>query len=304
MPRLFYEAAPADGGSRLDVFLARCGPMSRSAFTRLLEGGRVTRDGAPVGKNHRVAAGERFAVDCPEAVPTEAEAEDIPLCVVYEDGDIIVVNKPRGLVVHPAAGHAGGTLVNALLHHCGGSLSGIGGVMRPGIVHRLDKDTSGLLVAAKNDTAHRSLAGQLGRREMSRVYEALTAGHLSRDEGTVAGAVGRDPKNRKRMAVVPVGGKAALTRYRVLARYPGVTHVECRLETGRTHQIRAHMKALGHPLLGDRLYGGPDVWGLHGQCLHAGLLRLTHPADGREMTFTAPRPAYFESILAALASGG
>jgi 23S rRNA pseudouridine1911/1915/1917 synthase len=300
MPRQRFEAAAADEGLRLDVFLARSGIFSRSAFARLCEQGGVYLAGRPVGKNHRVTAGEIFTVDWPAPAPSAAAAQDIPLDIVYEDEDLIVVNKPRGLVVHPAAGHADGTLVNALLHHCRGGLSGIGGVARPGIVHRLDKDTSGLLAAAKNDAAHLALAGQLARREMTRVYEGLAAGALPEAQGTWRGAIGRDPKNRKRMAVTAAGGKPAVTHYRVLARLPGATHVECRLETGRTHQIRAHLRAAGHPLLGDELYGGPDLWALHGQCLHAASLRLTHPRTGRTLWFEAARPDYFAAMLARL----
>ncbi|MDR0381032.1 MAG: RluA family pseudouridine synthase [Oscillospiraceae bacterium] len=301
MPRQRFEAAEADENLRLDVFLARSGVLSRSAFARLCERGEVTLDGRPAGKNHRVAAGEVFTADWPDPAPSAAAAQDIPLDIVYEDEDLIVVNKPRGLVVHPAAGHADGTLVNALLHHCRGGLSGIGGVARPGIVHRLDKDTSGLLVAAKNDAAHLALSGQLAGREMTRVYEGLAAGALPGERGVWRGAIGRDPKNRKRMAVVTAGGRPAVTHYRVLARLPGATHVECRLETGRTHQIRAHLRAAGHPLLGDSLYGGPDLWALRGQCLHAASLRLIHPRTGRPLRFEAARPDYFTAMLTRLA---
>jgi len=247
-----------------------------------------------------VSAGDVFRVEIPAPLPAAAIAQDIPLDVVYEDGALLVVDKPRGLVVHPAAGHADGTLVNALLHHCAGELSGIGGVSRPGIVHRLDRDTSGLLVVAKHDAAHRHLAAQLAGRQMSRVYEAVAWGVMRHDSGTVDRPIGRDPKNRKRMAALDAGGKPAVTRYIVLERFPKATHIECRLETGRTHQIRAHMRSLGHPLLGDRLYGAPDNWGLHGQCLHAKELAFTHPESGKAMRFTAIKPTYFTAVLEAL----
>jgi 23S rRNA pseudouridine1911/1915/1917 synthase len=300
MPHRRFEVSQTDEGLRLDQFLARSGQLSRSAFAHLADQGLVTKGNLAVEKDAHVSTGDVFWVDWPEPVSCTAAAQDIPLLIVYEDEDILVVNKPRGLVVHPSAGHADGTLVNALLHHCGGSLSGIGGVMRPGIVHRLDKDTSGLLVVAKNDKAHAALADALSRHDVARIYEALAEGALPSESGTLAGAIGRDPKNRKRMAVVFQGGKEAITHYRVLARLPGVTHVECQLETGRTHQIRAHMRALGHPLLGDTLYGGPDRWNLNGQCLHAGILRLRHPRTRDPMEFRAERPAYFEEMLRTL----
>ncbi|MDR3207218.1 MAG: RluA family pseudouridine synthase [Oscillospiraceae bacterium] len=303
-PRESVAVPPGDTGLRLDVFLARETEFSRAALARLCAEGRVTLAGHPAGKNYRVSAGERFDLDIPPPVPAEAEPQDIPLTVVYEDGDLLILDKPRGLVVHPAAGHRDGTLVNALLYHRGDELSGVGGVARPGIVHRLDKDTSGLIAVAKNDFAHRGLAAQLADHEMARVYEALVEGRLRQSEGTVDRPVGRDPKNRKRMAVVSVGGKPAVTHYAALADLPGATHVECRLETGRTHQIRAHMRWLGHPLLGDKLYGGPDRWRLGGQCLHAKQLALTHPRTGERLTFTAERPPYFEELLARLNENG
>ncbi len=294
---LRFEITASDAGERVDVCLARCGELSRSALQRLCDEGRVTLGGVPVTKKHRVSAGDVYEAVLPEPVPDEARPQDIPLAVVYEDEDILVIDKPRGLVVHPAAGHAEGTLVNALLHHCAGALSGVGGVARPGIVHRIDKDTSGLLVVAKHDAAHRHLAGQLSRHDMSRVYEALAYGTFRLDSGVVSGAIGRDPRNRKRMAVVTVGGKEAVTHYRVLARLKGATHVECRLETGRTHQIRVHMRHIGHPLLGDTLYGGPDHWGLQGQCLHARELRLIHPRSDEAMVFVSDTPPYFTEML-------
>ncbi len=295
-PRRF-EVTETDAGERLDVFLARCGEFSRSALQRLCDSGYVLCEDRPVSKKMRVSAGEVYVVNVPPVAPSEAVPQEIPLTVVFEDDDLLVIDKPRGLVVHPAAGHTDGTLVNALLHHCQGNLSGVGGVSRPGIVHRIDKDTSGLLAVAKHDDAHQNLAAQLARHSMTRGYEAVVYGTMRVDNGTIDRPIGRDPKNRKRMAVVPVSGRPAVTHYTVLARLKGATHVDCRLETGRTHQIRVHMRDLGHPLLGDKLYGGPDCWGLGGQCLHAKNLTLAHPRTGETMTFVSERPSYFEELL-------
>jgi 23S rRNA pseudouridine1911/1915/1917 synthase len=246
-------------------------------------------------------------VELPEPEPTEAQPEDIPLDVVYEDEDIIVVNKPVGMVVHPAAGNPNGTLVNALLFRCGDSLSGIGGVIRPGIVHRIDKDTSGLLVVAKNDPAHLSLSEQLKTHTVSRVYDAIVLGNLRQDEGTVDAPIGRHPTDRKKMAVLRGVGfhaKEAVTHYRVVERFGNMTHVRCELETGRTHQIRVHMASLGHPLLGDSVYGGGGTRFeaehrslITGQCLHAGKLRLVHPKTGEAMSFEAPMPEEMAKLL-------
>ena len=293
------EAGAADAGARIDVFLAAQIPgQTRSAVQKLLSQGAVTKDGRPCAKNHRICAGDRFEVILPEPEPDEAKAQDIPLDIVYEDGDLIVVNKPRGLVVHPAAGHRDGTLVNALLHHCGDSLSGIGGVLRPGIVHRIDRDTSGLLVAAKNDETHRGLAAQLSDHSMYRVYYAVVIGTPTPETGTVDAPIGRDPKNRQRMAVVSRGGKNAVTHYDVLERFSGYSLVRCRLETGRTHQIRVHMAYLGHPVAGDPVYGPKrDALALGGQCLHAGRLSFVHPRTGKRMELDAPLPDYFETVL-------
>ena len=288
-----------ESGDRIDALLARrMEDFSRSAVQRLIEEGRVTRGGVPVKKNGRAEAGDRFEILLPELAEIPLVPQEIPLDVVYEDADLIVVNKPRGLVVHPAPGHPDGTLVNALLWHCGDSLSGVGGEKRPGIVHRIDKDTSGLLVAAKNDAAHRALAAQLADHSLYRVYEAVVRGTLREDAGTVDAPIGRHPTDRKRMAVNRKTGKEAVTHWEVVARYRGYTHVRCRLETGRTHQIRVHMASLGHPLLGDGLYGAPcPEKGLEGQCLHARRLRFAHPADGRPMALECPLPAYFLDIL-------
>ena len=274
--------------------------LSRSAAQRLLEEGRVLLRGAPVRKNYRCAAGDCFLLSLPEAEEVPLLPQDIPLDVVYEDGDVIVVNKPRGLVVHPAPGHPDGTLVNALLFHCGDSLSGIGGEKRPGIVHRIDKDTSGLLIAAKNDFAHQALSGQLADRSLSRIYEAVVRGNLREDAGTVSKPIGRHPTDRKRMAVLP-GGRPAMTHWEVLARYRGYTHIRCRLETGRTHQIRVHMASLGHPLLGDETYGAPAPdKGLSGQCLHARELKFIHPRTGELVRLETELPGYFLEVLSRL----
>ena len=237
-------------------------------------------------------------VDIPAPQPVDLVPQDIPLDIVYEDGDVIVVNKPVGMVVHPAPGHSDGTLVNALLYHCGNTLSGINGTLRPGIVHRIDRDTSGLIIAAKNDRAHLSLAAQLQDHSLSRVYEAVAVGGLREDRGTVDAPIGRHPVDRKRMAVDRQNGREAVTHWRVLARYPGFTHVECRLETGRTHQIRVHLASIGHPLLGDVVYGSKKpVPGLAGQCLHARRLRFTHPSTGQLVELECPLPGWFQDVL-------
>ena len=290
-----------ESGERIDALLARMLPqLSRSAAQRLLEEGRVLLDGKPVRKNYRCAAGDSFLLSLPEVEEVPLVPQDIPLDVVYEDGDVIVVNKPRGLVVHPAPGHPDGTLVNALLFHCGDSLSGIGGEKRPGIVHRIDKDTSGLLIVAKNDFAHQALSCQLSDRSLSRVYEAVVRGNLREDAGTVDRPIGRHPTDRKRMAVVS-GGRPAVTHWEVLARYRGYTHIRCRLETGRTHQIRVHLASLGHPLLGDAVYGAPAPdKGLTGQCLHARELKFLHPRSGDPVRLETELPDYFTEILSRL----
>ncbi len=286
-------------GERADALLARLVPdLTRSAAQKLLERGAVTLNGGPARKNDRPAPGDVLEVVLPDPEPIDLVPQDIPLDVVYEDGDVIVVNKPVGLVVHPAPGHPDGTLVNALLYHCGTSLSGINGELRPGIVHRIDRDTSGLIIAAKNDRAHLALAAQLQDHSLARTYEAVAVGSLREDSGTVDAPIGRHPVDRKKMAVDRKNGREAVTHWIVLARYPGYTHVECRLETGRTHQIRVHLASIGHPLLGDTVYGAKKpVPGLAGQCLHARRLRFVHPATGEPVELECPLPAWFQDVL-------
>lgn len=288
-----------ESGERVDALLARhLDGFSRSAVQRLLEGGAVEKDGRAVKKNYVCATGDVFAVTLPEIAELPLVPQDIPLDVVYEDRDLIVVNKPRGLVVHPAPGHPDGTLVNALLYHCGESLSGVGGEKRPGIVHRIDKDSSGLIIAAKNDFAHLALSAQLSDHSLRREYEAVVRGRLREESGTVDAPIGRHPTDRKRMAVTQKGSRSAVTHWEVLARYRGYTHVRCRLETGRTHQIRVHMAHIGHPLLGDYTYGAPSPdKGLEGQCLHARRLRFVHPSSGELVELETPLPAYFLDVL-------
>lgn len=292
-----------DAGTRADSFLQRRTDLTRSAAERLLEEKQVFKGGVPIRKSYRMAEGDILELVLPDPKESGAAAQDIALDVVYEDRDLIVVNKPVGMVVHPSAGHEEDTLVNALLFHCRDSLSGIGGELRPGIVHRIDKDTSGLLVCAKNDAAHLFLSEHLKDHSIRRTYYALVQGGFRDEEGTVNAPIGRSPRDRKKMAVVP-DGKPAVTHYRVLERFSGFTLLECNLETGRTHQIRVHMAHIGHPLMGDTLYGGGhtafekqnhDL--LCGQCLHAGALELVHPRTGETMRFTCPLPPYFEELL-------
>ncbi len=283
---------------RLDAFLAESiEELTRAAAARLIESGMVLVNGKSAPKSCKLTGTETVSVTLPEPEPIDAVPQDIPLDVVYEDEDVIVVNKPSGLVVHPAPGHPDGTLVNALLYHCGDSLSGVGGALRPGIVHRIDRDTSGLIIAAKNDLAHQSLAEQLKTHRLSRTYESICVGNLREDSGTVDAPIARDPRDRKRMAVV-AGGRDAVTHWEVIARYPGYTHVRCKLETGRTHQIRVHMAYLGHPILGDTVYGAKKpVSGLTGQCLHAVGLRFQHPRTGEAVELSCPLPDEFTAML-------
>ena len=288
-----------DAGQRLDKFLSEQMPdFTRSAIQKLLENGHVTVNGTPVKKNQKTIAGAAYTVDVPPAEAVEIQPEAISLDIAYEDADLIVINKPKDLVVHPAAGHWDGTLVNALLYHCGDSLSGINGKLRPGIVHRIDKDTSGLILAAKNDFAHQKLAAQLADHTMHRTYECIVCGNIRQDEGTIDAPIGRHPQDRKKMAVTAANGKQAVTHYKVLARYHGYTHIQCRLETGRTHQIRVHLAWQNHPILGDLVYGHkkPEL-GQSTQCLHARELTFLHPRTGREMTVRCDLPDYFQAVL-------
>ena len=291
-----------ESGERIDALLSRKFPaLSRSLIQKCMEAGTVTVNDRPVKKNARGSAGDEILFAFPETEALTVEAQQIPLDVVYEDGDLIIINKERGMVVHPAPGHPDGTLVNALLFRCGDSLSGIGGVQRPGIVHRIDKDTSGLLVVAKNDFAHQALSAQLSDHSLCREYVAVVNGGFREESGTVDRPIGRHPVDRKRMAVTEKNSRHAVTHWELLEAYRGYSLVLCRLETGRTHQIRVHMASIGHPLLGDGLYGAkcPDK-GLEGQCLHARRLRLVHPRTGKEMQFEAPLPDYFKEVLARL----
>ncbi len=293
-------------GERLDTFLARALPeMSRSAAVRLTETGNVLLNGRPGKKNDRLSPGDRVEVTVPDAKPTEIPATPMDLEIVYEDEDVAVINKPKGLVVHPAPGHTDDTLVNGLLYAMGEELSGINGEIRPGIVHRIDKDTSGLLAIAKNDLAHAVLASQLKDHTMARTYEAVVCGVMKEDKGTVDAPIGRHPTDRKKMCVTQRNSREAVTHWEVVARYRGYTHIRCHLETGRTHQIRVHMAYIGHPILGDTVYGHkkPEL-GQTSQCLHAGALSFRHPRDGRPILVFAPLPDYFQEVLRKLAGSG
>ncbi len=304
-------AQDTDKGTRLDQFVATAADLTRSAAARLIEEGAVTVNGKTVAKNYKLSKGDVVEITLPEPEAAEALPENIPLDIIYEDNDIIVINKPVGMVVHPAAGNPTGTLVNALLYHCGASLSGVGGVIRPGIVHRIDKDTSGLLVVAKNDEAHLALSAQLKEHQVSRIYTAIAVGNFREESGTVDAPIGRHPVDRKKMAVIhnsELRSRDAVTHWSVLARGEAdgnsFTLVRCQLETGRTHQIRVHMASVGHPLLGDAVYGGANTRfeakhraSIVGQCLHAGELHLTHPRTGEEMQFFAPMPQSMQHVV-------
>lgn len=293
-------------GERLDAFLARCADgLSRSAAQKLLESGAVLRNGKPGKKNDKLSIGDQVEYTTPEAKPVDIAPTPMDLEIVYEDDDLLVINKPKGLVVHPAAGHSDDTLVNGLLYALGDDLSGINGELRPGIVHRIDKDTSGLLAVAKNDYAHTMLASQLKDHTMARTYEAIVVGSFREDSGTVDAPIGRHPTDRKKMCVTQRNSKPAVTHWEVVRRYRGYTHIRCRLETGRTHQIRVHMAYIGHPILGDTVYGHkkPEL-GQDSQCLHAGALCFQHPRDGHPVMVFAQLPAYFQEVLEKLEKMG
>ena len=289
-------------GERMDAFLARTVPeLSRSAAQKLLEEGCVLLNGKPGRKNDRLNPGDEIQITLPAPKEVEIAPTEMALDIVYEDEDVVVINKPKGLVVHPAAGHQDDTLVNGLLYAMGDALSGINGELRPGIVHRIDKDTSGLLAVAKNDHSHRMLASQLKDHTMARTYEAIVCGSFREDSGTVNAPIGRHPSDRKKMTVTPRNSKEAITHWEVVARYRGYTHVRCHLETGRTHQIRVHMAHIGHPILGDTVYGHKKTeLGQDTQCLHAGQLCFRHPRDLRPVMVFAPLPTYFTDVLAKL----
>ena len=287
------------GGERLDAFLARMGEgLTRSAAQKLIEQGQVLRNGKPGKKNDKLIPGDVIEYTLPEAKPVDIVATEMPLDIIYEDDDVLVINKPKGLVVHPAAGHQEDTLVNGLLYAMGDDLSGINGELRPGIVHRIDKDTSGLLAVAKNDLAHTMLASQLKDHSMARTYDAIVCGSMKEDSGTVDAPIGRHPTDRKKMCVTQRNSKPAITHWEVVTRYKGYTHIRCKLETGRTHQIRVHMAYIGHPILGDTVYGHkkPEL-GQSSQCLHAGALCFAHPRDGRPILVFAELPQYFKEVL-------
>ena len=298
METIFLTATPEEKGRRLDQFLAdQLEELTRSAAQRLAEEEHVLLNGKPLKKNYKMTGCETLEVHLPDPEPIDAVPQNIPLAIAYEDEDLLVINKPKGMVVHPAPGNPDGTVVNAVLYHCGESLSGIGGAFRPGIVHRIDKDTSGLLIIAKNDRAHLYLSEQLKDHTLARTYEAVVIGGLKEDRGTVNAPIGRSPKDRKKMAIVP-DGRHAVTHYEVIARYPDYTHIRCKLETGRTHQIRVHMASLGHPIVGDEVYGpSKSKFDLQGQCLHARELTFLHPADGQLRLVKSDLPEYFTDLL-------
>ena len=294
-----YIVPEKSSGLRIDKFLTEsCPDYTRTFLQKLLKSELVEVNGKPVKSSYKTAAGDTVTFEVPEAVEAEITAQEMPLDILYEDEDVILINKPKGMVVHPAAGHYEGTLVNGLMHHCREQLSGINGVMRPGIVHRIDMDTTGVLIVCKNDLAHNSIAEQLKVHSITRKYYAVVFGSLKDDEGTIHAPIGRHPNDRKKMSINSKNGKDAVTHYKVLERFHGYTLVECRLETGRTHQIRVHMASIGHPLLGDQVYGpAKQPFRLQGQTLHAGVLGFLHPRTGEYMEFSAPLPKYFEELL-------
>lgn len=299
MEILEFSVDGSENGIRIDRYLSeKNAELSRSYLQKLLKEQGITVNGREVKANYKVQAGDEIRISLPDLSEPDILPENIPLDILYEDEDVMVVNKPKGMVVHPSAGHTSGTLVNAILFHCQGNLSGINGVMRPGIVHRIDKDTTGALLICKNDVAHRDLAEQLKEHSIKRRYRAIVSGNLKDDEGTVEGPIGRHPVDRKKMAINYKNGKEAITHYKVLERFGNATYIECRLETGRTHQIRVHMTSIGHPLLGDEVYGsGKNPYHLQGQALHAMVLGFVHPRTGEYLEFTAPLPEYFTNLL-------
>lgn len=299
---MILEITENQAGERIDWFLADSQDLTRSFLQKILKEGEVIVNGKSVKANYKLRKGDRIEFEIPEAVEPDIVAEDIPLSILYEDADVLVVDKPKGMVVHPAAGHYSRTLVNAVMYHCKGELSGINGVLRPGIVHRIDRDTTGSIIICKNDMAHNEIARQLKEHSINRRYRAIVTGVLKDEEGTIEGAIGRDKKDRKKMAIT-ADGKPAVTHYRVLQRFKHYTYVECVLETGRTHQIRVHMASIGHPLLGDEVYGRrSDKYKCEGQCLHAMTLGFHHPRTGEYIEVNAPLPPYFEHLLAVLES--
>ena len=302
MDRFSYQIGIGEDEERLDKWLSGAIPtLSRSYIQKCIKEGQVLVNDSPCKANYRLRVDDEVAFQIPEAVEPSVEAENIPLSVLYEDEDVLVVDKPKGMVVHPAPGHYSGTLVNAVLYHCKGHLSGINGVLRPGIVHRIDRDTTGSLIVCKNDLSHREIAGQLGAHSLNRSYRAIVHGMVKEEEGTVCAPIGRDEKDRKRMAVNEKNGKEAVTHYRVLQRFRDFTYIECRLETGRTHQIRVHMTSIGHPLLGDEIYGPrKTAFRLEGQTLHAYCLGFIHPVNREYIEIKAPLPAYFSHLLTVL----
>ncbi|MDE6213954.1 MAG: RluA family pseudouridine synthase [Lachnospiraceae bacterium] len=298
METLSYQIGVGEE-ERLDKWLAGAvSGLSRSYIQKCIGEGKALVNGTPRKANYRLRVDDEVSFSVPEAVEPEITAEEIPLSILYEDEDVLVVDKPKGMVVHPAPGHYSGTLVNAVLYHCKGQLSGINGILRPGIVHRIDRDTTGSLIICKNDLAHQTIAAQLKAHSLNRSYRAIVHGVVAEEEGTVDAPIGRDEKERKRMAVNQKNGRPAITHYRVLERFREYTYIECRLETGRTHQIRVHMTSIGHPLLGDEVYGTRKTpFHLEGQTLHAYMLGFQHPASGEYVEVTAPLPAYFQRLL-------
>lgn len=301
---LTLTALPEDSGKRLDAWLAAHPELelTRSAVQLLIEQGQITKNNKSAKKNDKLQEGDAVQITVPEPQPLDVQSQNIPLDIVFEDSELLVVNKPKGMVVHPAAGHPDGTLVNALLWHCAGQLSGINGVIRPGIVHRIDRDTSGLLIVAKTDRAHLVLAEQIAVHSFTREYEAVACGRFSEDGGTVHAPIGRDPRDRQKMCVIATNSKDAVTHFSVLAQFERHAHIRCKLETGRTHQIRVHMKHIGHPIYGDAVYGKAEK-NIAGQCLHAKKIGFVHPLTAQYLEFDSPLPDYFTTVLRSVSNG-